>query len=287
MSKKILRKILLLSIGGLVILVLIIIFTLWLYNGRLTGIKEHILTSFNLPIGRIGSSMFYSKDLMFRYHTNKKMKTESVFTDSVNQYLSDEQTRLVFSQVIHNSNTKLIELEKLHLKTPPQSLQAPDIELQSITDSDFYKYIFPRHTMELELKIHYHSQTELHPVAYAETEKIKNLLQANKTPEQIYNELNKTSLSMAFTSRTGYTNEQDLLSEYQLALHNLPIGEIVIVPTRFGLSVLKLQDKIATDSKILMDLEIFVFNLNGFMAWLKTQQATIPITLFLKYSDNR
>jgi len=269
----------------LAILLLVLIFGgLWLYSGTLTQAKAKVFEKLPLPMALVNGQPILMKDFLFRSAIAGKILGSQLDQQTKNRVGENILNELIGEQEIgqlaarrnlvvnqkdidreYLAQTKLLEGQGKNLA---QSLGGYGM------DQNFFKnqVIEPR-LLSDKLQIWFNSQASLNTEAYDQAAFLLGQIQNGADISKLASKYSQSDSEKKVSGDLGFVQDTDLTDELQEAVDSLKIGETKIIPSRYGLHVIRLEEKNGNQLHL---REIFL-NTSDFDAWLKSQTQNFKI----------
>lgn len=249
-TKKVSNKVIAIIIA--VVVVILATFLGWLYTGSLSAAKQSVFTKLPLPVALIESRHVTSTELFKRVKLAKELLASSrQDTTNVESVILDQliETKKVDILAARNdvtvNNDDIENAYKGILKQfPTQSETELENELQTAYGLDlltFKNEVLKQTVVREKLSLWFNSQESLNTETYITARDLLNQLDNGTSFDEIATKYNDDSASQAFAGDSGFVAYNDLLPEFQTAVKDLAINDNRIVPSRYGVHVLRVN----------------------------------------------
>ncbi len=239
-------------IGGAILIIFIAGLSAWLYTGQAEGSKRKVLAALPLPVAVVDSHLITSSALFDRVSLAEDLLAGS---DAV----VDNLTQTILAQLIDTKKTEVLaeknkvipteqELDNAFLgilkQFPNQDEQALEAELQKtygINLETFKQEVLRETVLQENLSLWHNKQESLNPDSYAEARKLLSQLDNGADFDKIAQEHSEDLASTAFAGDSGFVPYDDLLPEFQTAVKDLVVNDNVIVASRYGIHILRIN----------------------------------------------
>lgn len=265
--------------GIFVFLALIIItFWLWISRGPLTQAKQAVLGILPIPMATVNGSPISTKQFLQRYrialaYYEGTKKTELEIKKQIfDQLVNEKKNEQLAAKLNAIPNQAEIDKEYTSLFNDSRQDQVSlEDKLKSLglSQQEFKNQVLRPQAVLNKLLIWYNSQSELNKEAYALINKLKDQITQGGSFENLAIKYNQDERSKLTQGDLGYLEIVNLLPEFQEPLQAAKLGDILIVPGRYGLHLFKIEGKDnngSTGGRIHLR-EIFLQSA-GFEVWL-------------------
>jgi parvulin-like peptidyl-prolyl isomerase len=146
---------------------------------------------------------------------------------------------------------------------------------------NYYKNSIILPELELSnLKKWFYSQRELNEKPYITADQILKLISEKVSFESLAKTYSLDSSTRVFSGDLGQVNLDELLPEIAVEIKSMNVGDIKIVTSRYGLHIIKLEDKPGEDKYHLR--QIFL-NGEDFFSWQNTETKKYIIKKFINF----
>lgn len=272
-------------------IVLIIVAALvWLYTGQVSAAKRSVFRSLPLPVAIIEAKIVTSTNLYERVELASELLAQS----------GAEPTNLeseILDQLIETKKVETIARQK-DVRVTPEDLdnafagilrQFPnqsEAELAKVLEESyglslatFKNEVLQQTVYEEKLALWFNSQESLNPEAYSSARELLSQLDNGSDFTEVAMKFSEDPASQAFAGDSGFVPYSDLLPEFQTAVKDLALQDNIIVASRYGIHILKLnaiEDVGSGDNleKSYNLQQIFIAP-NDFSRWLSSETSNI------------
>ncbi len=231
-------------------------------------LKVKLLKKFPVPFIWVGNLPIYSNEFFYRLSLLPlESQTLEVKQNLLKQLVFEKQLKLIFS-----SKTSALQNANRFLQTSETAYSSRSLKLagQVKAQTDAYKFWF-------------NSQTNLNTEAYRRAEYILTKLNEASEFDDLAKQYNQDNLSKELNGDLGYVKLKAVLWELQEPLAKAEVNQVLLLPSRKGLHILKVQNKkpVENQETMLYLKQIFIQPAD-FSAWVNTQSKKIKIISLLK-----
>lgn len=246
-----------LLLGGMVVYALGI---LWLNIGKLTPLKQKVLSRIPTPIAIVGSRPVWSTEYFKRLAILRAYQPKGM----------DEQTyrNTVYDRLLQEKAEDLLTINS-----------TAETYSTSIYIDQGGKLLNEWQNKRTSLQIWYNNQQQFNPEAFQKIERLQKLLADGISFEELAADNSQELLSKTFNGDLGYLEAKDLLPEILQAADSMKIGEVKQVVSREGLHLIKLEgrDNLGQDNGQRIHLKQIYVSESGFENWLNAEINKIKI----------
>jgi hypothetical protein len=272
--------------SAVIVIVIAVIFTvcswIWLHNGQLDAFQEKIYSVLPFPAALVNGQVVTMRQYILRYELAQKFVAQSGVTDNGNL------KHTVFLRLLEESKLFVLARDKNVLPTQSQIDAEYNARLAQTSGGKDLKTILSSYEIgektykdELvktdvaaaNLTTWFFGQKELNSQSYAKADEIMQRLNAGESAADLAKIYSQDPQSQSLGGDEGFLGLADILPEMQAPLKTMRVGDNKIIPTRFGLEVVKLQDldsKGQNGSARYHFSQIFLAG-GDFTAWLNQQ----------------
>lgn len=285
-------------IGGVVgLLVLIIAGGLaWLYTGQVSDAKASIFKALPLPAAIIDSKFVSAQEALERIDLAKQlmesqgMGTEADTTQTYDQLLEAKKlTALVSSRNLSVTNEAIDEEYKnivnQYAAGDTEKFQTELEATYKMSPEKFKDEVIRQELEQAELGIWYSKQENLNVESYKTANDLKGKLDSGQSFEEVAKVYTQDEATKDFAGDSGLIPFDELLPEFRTDLKEVKVGDIKLVPSRYGLHILKVLDQNNDGENGARQIhlqQVFVKQV-GFDEWLKTETDNLRVLKLLKF----
>lgn len=281
-------KIVFSAIGGL--LVLLIAGGFWLYTGTLTAAKTALFKALPYPLALVNGRSVSMGEFLFRFDVAKKMSGADVIAQNqaaakrqiYGQLVNEEETRQVAAA--HNVSVSQKEIDDEYAA---QALQADPGGKQSfeqliagygLSTAQFKSKIIEPRLLASDLQVWFNGQKELNKDAYAKAEAILKRLQNGENMVILAVGLTEDDTERGTGGDLGFVDPSALLQELREPVASMKVGDVKIIPSRFGLHIIKVEEQNANKVHL---REIFI-KTSDYNQWFQNQIKNFSVRQLVK-----
>ena len=247
------KKILIPSIvGGIVVIILA--FLAWLYTGSLNSTKQSIFTKLPLPAAIIDTKLLTTGELLERLALAKKLGGE-------NQEITSEIKDQIYTQLIESKKITAIAEQRDVVVTEEEinteyknviaqfaggdeeKFKSELLNVYGISVDQFKKDVLKQDLLQSNLAVWYNNQESLNTESYKTARDLMSKIDSGQSFEDVAKQFNQDEASQQFEGDQGFVLISALLPEFRRALEGKEAGSLVLVPSRFGLHIIKLKER--------------------------------------------
>ncbi len=273
-----------------VFIIFIALLLLWLYSGKLTQAKASVFNTLPLPMAMVNGQFLPMNEFFFRYSVAKKLSNQGL-----NHIESDTSMRsLIFNQLVEEEEVRQLAL-RYGAKVSSSEIEseyasrvnAADLEGKKSFDellrvygltSGLYKdHIIKPQALNNSLQIWYNSNEQLNSKSYTQAKNILQRVQAGEDMAVLAKAFSQDESGKATGGDTGFSDPTELLPEMREAVSSMQLNELRILPSRFGLQLVRLEEK--SSNKIRLR-QIFI-QTESYENWFKMETKNFKIKKFV------
>jgi hypothetical protein len=274
-------------IGSLLTFILLLAICLfWLYNGNLTLSKEKIFKLLPFPAAYVGGHTVSVKDYLFRntlaqkvYKNNGKPTPNNFQKTILERLVEEEKVRLIAAS--HGVYVSQAEINKNFNERASQG-NSEEFK-KTLATYGFSENYFKNQVVELDLlqnnlQVWFVKQKNLNAEAYAQIDRVEQRLSNGEDFGQLARQISQDSSSRDTAGDLGFVDPTQLVTEMREPVFAMTPGETKVIPSRYGLSLIKLQEK---NGNLYHLYQIFIAS-SDFDTWLNNQTQAIKTINFIK-----
>lgn len=257
----------------------------WLSTGELTPIKQNLYTSLPFPAFFVDGHAVSMKTYIARYRLMEKIQPLSSVPEILNL------KKAAYERLVDETKLELIA-GKLGVKATDRQIEeeyaltgfADQLKAKEI-DEQIYKNDFLKPDLNASnLVVWFYGQENLNQETYNLAEEIISKMLAGQKIEDLAKTYNKDETGKMVAGDAGFIYTSDLLPEIQQQLANEKIGETKIVPTRYGIYILKLEqrDNKGENGRERIHLRQIYLSGSDFNAWYKNEEQKYKVINIIK-----
>jgi hypothetical protein len=233
------------AVGG--VAVVVCLFLLWLYTGTFTSAKFTVFKALPLPIGKVAGKYVTISDLQSDVQVSNELGADIVRPG----YLRERSADIKIQYLVKQYNAAQVQFR--------------DRDLSS----------------RAALMLWWTGNEKLNP-RYAQIKSLENQLGRGAKFADLASKFSEDAATKQFGGDAGYVNILEALPEFRAAVSPLRAGDYAIVPTRYGLELVLVEDIIEGDSgKVKMRIRHIMLESKGFDAWLERELDKISVQFYI------
>jgi parvulin-like peptidyl-prolyl isomerase len=263
-----------LQVFAYVLLALIIsagLLSLWLYKGSLSKNKIAFFKLLPLPIAKVNGDSILASEFIVRYDYSQKFAPNVSKNDILDQIISEKKISIlaqkeevtVGSNQVESQYNESAQSEDLQGKKSFEDL----LKTYGVSESAYKSEIIKPRLLLINLQTWFCSQQNLNQDAYSQANALVQKIQKGDNIAILASTYSQQSPSKSTGGDLGYVSVTDLVPEIREAVDSMKINEIKIVPSRFGLNILRLEGK----KENLLHLRQIFLRGSNFEAWQERQ----------------
>ena len=251
----------------------------WLYSGRLTPSKTKAFLKLPLPMALVNNNPVPAKSFITRQLLAEKLPAGKTIQDLdiYNQIISESEISQIAAG--HGIGISAFEVNKAYNDYAAQenfSGQASFNDL--LAGYGISRQIFIDQTVEptllaAKLQTWFYSQPDLNAQSYGQAKNLLDQIQAGKDIGQLAKQFSQDGSSADLQGDLGFIDLTKLLPELQEGVDSLSVGQVKILPSRFGIQIVKLEGK----SGSLLHLRSIYIKGSDFQTWLTGQEQKFKV----------
>jgi|GEM_PF-2068258 len=268
------------------VLIVFLSLAIWLVNGGLTKAKTSVLTIVPFPIVLVNGSPIMAKDFLFRYDLRKQYSQEVVTPKGVLADLVYEKKleQLAARHNVFVSKNQLQNEFNYRLVREDPSLAWQSLRESGLNEVGFKSTILKPSLLLTNFQTWFYSRQDLNSQAYTKALSIKDSAEQGIDFGNLAKNNTQDEWGALVEGDMGFIEISSLLSEIQEGVDSMQVSEVKIIPSRFGLHVVKLEakDNSGPDGAARLHLkQIFVFNAT-FTSWAQEEIKNIVARQLIK-----
>jgi hypothetical protein len=289
MKKKTLFK----KIGYIALVIFVILATIffWLTNGKLTGAKRNILKFFPYPIALVGKKPILANTYLKRLDLAEKNAPASnqLQSDVLSQIIYEEQIKQVADKynvvISKNDIDEEFEFYKNEYEKNSNEQFAQELKKYSLSSEEFKDFVLFTQVLKNKLEIWYNKQKNLNPDTYTKIDSLSQKIAQKEDFGQLAQIYSQDTFTKQIKGDTGFLELKDLLPEVRLEVKDGKAGDIKVIPTRYGVSLIKIEeiDNLNKEGGLKIHLRQIFAKTSGFGQWLEQETKNIPIKQIFKF----
>lgn len=273
--------------------------TAWLFTGNLTAAKIRILKILPYPVALVNGRPILMKTFLrrlqlaqaFSQQQGQSVETDAQETAVLRSLVREEESRqLAAPKGLFVSRQELqSEYANFESQFNAQNSQPLAVALSgfSLSAEEFQEQILQPQILTAKLTIWHNQQPTLNPEAYQKINQIQRELAAGKTFESLAAAYTEDTRGKQVEGDTGFVESSELLPEIRAGLQNAKEGEVKLIASRYGLHLVKLEEKanspLPNGSRLHLR-QIFI-NPENFNDWFVQETKNANIQTFFNFQD--
>ncbi len=253
-----------------VVVLLLIVFAMWLYGGKLTPLKTKVFTKLPIPIASVNGDALYLNDFAVRLRVYQQLysnKSTNVDLETAKKEIFSQMVLDSEIKQLANQNGLSVDSKELEAFVAKQNDLDSQLQVYGMTKNQYLQLVVRPQLLRVKLQIWFNSQEKLNAKQFA---------QAQSLVDQIKSGQDMSTLAMQFTQEPvgkivggdlGFVDPVDLVYEMREPVYALSVGEVSIIPGRVGLNIIKLEEKQSNK----FHLRQILLSPENFESWLETQ----------------
>jgi len=272
-----LTKIILLIIC--LLLILLGCFALWLGTGKLTSAKTSFLKTFPYPIALVNGQAISGKNFILRLNAANRLSDESTDDAKIaayNQLIKEEEIRQI--AYTHNLWVSQKEMDAEYDRQSSQAEFKATLNNAGLSPSDFKNQVIGPKLLLNKLRVWFNSQRSLNQKNYALADSLTEKITLGQDMPALASTYSQDQTGQLTGGDLGFVDPAGLVSELREPVANLKTGEVKVLPSSFGLHVIKKEGQTGNKAHL---RQIFLEN-SGFDAWLNNQTSKAKVWNLVK-----
>jgi parvulin-like peptidyl-prolyl isomerase len=277
------KKIYKIASAAIVLSLIIASLTFWLYKGSLTANKIRIFNALPLPMAVVGGQNIPVREFLQRQMVantvlgagslNQAQNKNSIYDALINE----TKAALVAQKYSAGVSQKEIDLEyQTRASQTDITGKRTFFELlknYGLGETDFKNKIIKPQLLEQKIKIWHVSQQALNKDLYARAESLGQKIKSGENMGALATTFSQDETSKSVFGDLGFVDTSEVLPELREPLSSIKVGEVEIIPSRFGLHIIRLEGKNGNQMHL---RQIFLEDSN-FDNWYSTQTQNIKV----------
>ena len=253
---------------------LIAVFLLWLFFSGNSVLKTAFLKALPMPTILVENKTIYSNEIFARidsaklvYAKNKNFNAGSARTEILDRLIWEKQLEvLALSRSAKLANWKNFQSDS-QTRNPGPILEKA---YESLGREEAFKFWF-------------YSQKDLNPTGYSVFDEIKQQLASGTPFSTLAKQYSADSNSAQTSGDIGPIELKNLLYELREPVAQAQLQETLYLPSRIGLHVVQVYQKINIDGKDVVYLRQIFIKGSDFEAWVKNETKNYKIKYLLEF----
>jgi hypothetical protein len=268
----------------------------WLYTGQITSAKEKVFKSVPLPAALVDMKPVSAKSVIERVELSKHLTAlqpsaeAPAASDTFNLLLDAKKMEAVANQKKLTVKPEQIDEEYNNIITQyaqgdAEAFKGELEKTYKMTPEEFKKEVVRQELLESQISLWFNRQENLSEKGYSTAKDLQSKLTGGQSFEEVAKVYTQDESTKDFAGDSGVISFDDLLPEFREALSDNKVGDVELVPSRYGLHILKvleLNNDGENGSKQIHLQQIFVKQ-EGFNEWLVGEVGNVKVTKLLKF----
>ncbi len=276
------------------LLVLFVILTVWLINGKVTPAKERVYGIIPYPLAFVGHRPVLMKDFLHQYKLSKvyykgnnNLSEEEIKNSVLKNLLEQAKLKEVASKYNVLVKEKALKTELLRKQVEAvnggQTLENI-LKLEGMSLEDYKQIVVKPELLTTNLTIWFNSQKNLNSESLAKAAELKNRVDKGENIAILAKQFSQDNSSKMLEGDLGFVQVDEILPELQIGLDSMPVGETRVLISRFGVHVVKLEEKDnkGEQSSVRYHLRQVFLTPASFEQWYTTETNKIKVRRFIK-----
>jgi hypothetical protein len=258
---------------------------IWLYGGRLTPAKISAFQALPLPIALVNGSPIFMHDYVIRNALIQTMpdmgnQTQTAIFDELTE---EEQVRQLAMDKGVTANQKQIDSE-YQTRASQTDLQGKSnfealLASYGLTPSIYKSQIIAPELAKINLQVWFNSQKNLNESAYTLADNLVQRIQNKEDMAALAQSYSADQNTKGVGGDMGFLDPAQTLPELREPLSSMQAGDIKILPSRYGLHIIRLEEKNGNN----LHLRQIFLQENNYNNWLSTQTQNLKIKKLITF----
>ncbi len=285
--------------GGVIGLVILIIVggLAWLYTGEVAGAKEKVFNALPLPAAIVDMQFVSAKEALARIALAKQlmeaqgMGIEAKPSQTYDQLLETKKlsaltSKYKLSVTDEAINEEYINIVKQYAQGDEEKFKTELEKTYQMAPEKFRNEVIRQELEQTELALWYSKQESLNKDAYAKANELKGKLDGGQSFDEVATAYTQDEATKDFAGDSGMIAYDELLPEFRTDLADNKVGDIKLVPSRYGIHILKIleQNNDGENGSRQIHLQQIFVKQTGFAEWLENETNNIRVLKLLKFN---
>ncbi|MDR3642958.1 MAG: peptidylprolyl isomerase [Candidatus Doudnabacteria bacterium] len=254
----------------------------WLYSGDFTPVKQSFFARLPLPVAMINNRPVFAGGLLWRERLAEKLPGATVEPAAIYSRIIAE-TKISQIAKSRGLGAETGELESAYSGYAAQEnyggqanfddvLASYGISRQSFIDEELKSGV-----ILAKLQTWFYGQTGLNSQAYSQANNLIAQIQNGQDMQALAKNFSQDGSSADLSGDLGFVDIERLLPELREPVDALGVGQVKIIPSRYGLQIVKLEGK----SGNLLHLRAIFIKGADFQPWLAGQELNLKVINFI------
>jgi parvulin-like peptidyl-prolyl isomerase len=272
-----------------ILLVIFIALNFWVYSGRITPLKTQFLTKLPFPMALVNGHPILMRDFILRYNVAEKLgqaeangqTDEQIRQQIYNQMVTDNETAQLAQSHDVSVTQKQIDAE-YQKRASSADLQGHEnfdalLSYYGLNNSNFKSQIIKPSLLTIAMQIWFNSQASLNQKEYNLANSLVQRIQKGEDMAQLAKQYTQDPTGQSVEGDLGFVQVTELLPELQETVDGMTTGSVKIIPSKFGLHIVKLEQKIGN----LYHLREIFLTTESYNNWFASQAKNFNIKKLL------
>ncbi len=239
-------------LGALAVFFLLVAITsfIWLYSGELTPAKFKVFNCLPLPVAVVNGRSLYMDNFNTRWQTYEKLLQNQKTSETANQAKNKIFAQMVADETIsqvasrHGLYADSAQINSEYSNQTAQSKTFTEsLAKYGLTEKTYKHYVLAPKLLQTELRVWFNFQEDLNQKQYGLAKDLLTQINNGADMSGLAKQYSQEATGKITGGDMGFLDPTELLPEMRESIYSLNIGETKIVPNRFGIYIIKLEDK--------------------------------------------
>ena len=273
------------------LVILLVGAAIWFYKTPFGNTKTTFAKWLPFPVALVGDHGIFAGQLAARLAVAKNFYSSGGEPDP--EQLYDQ----VFSELIAEKQAKIVaqkaglpvSAEELNDALRLQKNANNDINAffsqYKLSENDFKNQILEPAVLEDDLRVWFNGQRALNDTAYKKADGLMQQLKDGAAFDSLAQHNSEDPASAQLLGDEGYISDKNLLFEFREPVDAASVGSVILVPSRLGLHILKIEDKDTKvpDGESRVHLRQIFIRTSDFDSWLSSQTKNLNAKILINY----
>ena len=262
-------------------------FIIWLYSGSITKAKEKVFSTLPLPIALVNYRPVMAKDYFLR--SSLAQKNFSIGQTPIT-------SGAIYSQIILEEIIRQIAAGKglfvtnKELGRELQNYSAQEnlsglanfkdlLKAYGISEGFFVNQVVASPLLLTKLQVWFYSQPDLNSEYYKTAQTLLDKINTGTDFGDLAKQYSQNKIGKDLQGDMGFILDTQLIPELRDIILNMRDGEVKILPSRYGLQIIKLEGR----SGNLWHVKQIFLQGSNFNSWLSKQENSYKVTKLLNF----
>jgi hypothetical protein len=276
------------------LLIFFVILTLWVINGNVTPAKEKIYGIIPYPLAFVGPQPVLMRDFLHHYKLAKKyyerngsLSEQEIKNSVVKNLLEQAKLKEVASKYNVTITEKVLNAEILRKQAEAankgQTLENL-LKVEGMNLEDYKQIVVKPELLATNLTIWFNGQKNLNSEVLAKAGEFKNRVDKGENIEVLAKQFSEDNTSRMLGGDLGFVQVDEILPELQIELDSMPAGETRVLISRYGVHMVKLEEKDnkGERSSVRYHIKQVFLTPASFEQWYAAETNKIKVKRFIK-----